>query len=153
MDRDRWAAARLGAVTGMKVAALGSLIYLLLIIGWYLVSELTSDPSLFLGSLLTFVFGAIFGVLPAMFAALVTGGLLGLIIGGSTSRQSPAISLLAGILLACVVISAVNVVVLAVTRPLEQFLYVLLVALPSLVFVVGFGWIGVWLQMRLAKPH
>ena len=153
MNRDRWAAARLGAVTGLKVAGVGSVIYLLMIIGWYVVSEFTSDPSLFLGSLLTFVFGAIFGVLPAMLAGLVTGGLLGLIIGGSTSRRSPVLGLLAGILLACVVIGAVNVVVLNLTGPLRPFLYVSLVGLPSLVFVVGFGWIGVWLQKRLAEPH
>jgi hypothetical protein len=136
----------------MKMAAFGSLIYLLIIIGWYVVSEFNSDPSLFLGSLLTFAVGVIFGVLPATVAPLGTGGLLGLIFGGSTSRQSPALGLLAGILLACVVISAVNVVVLKLTEaePLRPSLYVSLVGLPSLVFVIGFGWIGVWLQKRFA---
>ncbi len=149
MDSDRRTAVRLGAITGMKVAALGSLIYLLAFVAWYVVSEFTSDPNLVGGALLTFVVGAIVGGLPAVLAGLVTGGLLGLLLGRSTSRRSPAVALVAGIVLAAAVVTLVNVVVLNLTGPLGPSLYVSLVGLPSLVFVIGFGWIGVRLQKRM----
>ncbi|HZA04063.1 MAG TPA: hypothetical protein VE617_05830 [Propionibacteriaceae bacterium] len=144
------AAARLGAVTGLKVAAIGSVIYLLVFTGWYLVSEFATDPNLVAGALLTVVVGGVVGVLPAAVAGLLTGGSLGLVLRRWSDRPRPLLGALAGILLAGVVVTVVVVIVYAATS-LGPNLLLPLVGLPSVIYVVGFAWIGVWLQNRLAR--
>jgi hypothetical protein len=57
MTSDAGAAARLGAVTGMKVAVVGAVVYLLVFLGWYLIDEFDTDPNLLLGAFLVVVVG------------------------------------------------------------------------------------------------
>ncbi len=135
----------------MKVAAIGALAYLLIVIAGYVVREFSSDPNLVLGSLLTLAFGVVLGVLPAMVAGLVTGGLLGLVLGAVT-RPGVILGALTGIVLAGVVVGGVDLVVLRITGGLGPSLSTRLVGLPSLLFVIGFGCVGAWLQRAPVLP-
>ena len=134
------------------MAAICALVYLFIFIGWYVVSEFASDPDLALGALLTLVFGIVMGVLPAVVAGLLTGAVLGSVLG-AIARPRAALGPLIGVVLAGLVVGVVNFFVLSVTGPLGPPLYAGLVGLPSLVFVVGFGCLGAWLQKQVAPTR
>ncbi len=78
--RTRWQVAARGAAFGAWISACCAVLYLLLVIAGYVVSELHTDPDLVTGSVVTFIIGTIVGVLPAVLAGLLTGALVGLAI-------------------------------------------------------------------------
>jgi hypothetical protein len=149
----------LGLKTGLRVSALYLLMFVLLV----LVSTMSRLDGL--GDIITggavllfvaFLFGGLIGILPATFLGGITGWVLGWVLekrGESLTRGQFALMSM-GI---CFVIALfVNVVLVMAgwtqSEGAEDFFsgYLLLLGVPSLIYVAVGGWVGTRLYMRRA---
>lgn len=150
----------IGAAAGASSSLAVMFVYQLVRIGWQLVQELTrhgatpasgmESPDRIFGVL---VMGGLLSLAPAVLAGLVLGALLGAFLSWSARRQGPVRAWLSGSLLAYVAALIVNVSVLARHRgePLEYLEWRRVVGLPSLLFVLIFGGVGVYLHYRQTR--
>ena len=149
-----------GAAAGASSSLAVMFVYQLLRIGWQLVRELTrhgaapatglESPDRIFGVL---VVGGLLSLAPTVLAGGVLGALLGAFLSWSAHRQGLIRAWLSGSLLAYVAALIVNVTVLARHRgaALEYLEWRRLVGLPSLLFVLIFGGVGVYLRLRQVR--
>lgn len=150
----------IGAAAGASASLAVMFVYQLLRIGWQLVQELTrhgalapsglESPDRILGVL---VMGGLLSLAPTVLAGGVLGALLGAFLSWSARRQGLVRAWLSGSLLAYGAAVIVNLTVLARHRgaALEYVEWRRLVGLPSLLFVLIFGGVGVYLQLRQTR--
>ncbi len=158
--------ALVGAATGAAVELAVSLVYVLIRIGFHLASTYTvpagatalprpDSPDRIFG---IYVIGGLLSLAPSILAGGLFGGLLGVALDRTKKHQSVLGSWLTGSLLAFVAVTVVNVVVLSRSRTqvLTFAEWAPLLGYPSIIFVVVFGGLGVWLQLsspeNRAKP-
>lgn len=150
----------IGAATGAAASLAVMFVYQLIRISWQLVHEVTragagsasglESPDRIFGVL---VVGGLLSLAPAVLA----GGVLGAVLGGflvlSAHRQGLIRSWLSGSLVAYVAALIVNVTVLSRHRgaALEYLEWRRLIGLPSLLFVLVFGGVGVYLYVRQTR--
>ena len=155
-----------GAASGVGASVAVMFVYQLVRIGWHLAHELTSAaggaptgleaPDRIFGVLLL---GGLLSLAPAIFTGGVLGAVLAAILLASQRHQGPLRSWLTGSLLAYVVALLVNLTVLARHRSaaLTFTEWRSLLGVPSVLFVLVFGGLGVYLHLRqtraLAPPQ
>ena len=149
-----------GGGTGAAVMLLVMFVYQLVRISWHVASTLTSHngaPAVPEGVdriIGIYILGGLLSLAPVTLAGGVLGTLLGTLLAMTWERQGPLRSWLTGTLLAYVVALAVNATVLLRHRktslPYAQWEHLL--GYPSVVFVIAFGGIGVWLYLSRRDP-
>jgi hypothetical protein len=150
----------IGAVTGASASLAVMFVYQLLRISWQLVHEVTRSGAAAASGLESpdRIFGVqVVGGLLSLAPSILAGGVLGAVTGGvliwSERYQGLIRSWLTGSLVAYVAALIVNVTVLARHRSaaLEYLEWRQLVGLPSLLFVLVFGGVGVYLHVRQTR--
>lgn len=146
-----------GAATGAAVELAVSLVYVLIRVGFHIASTYTvaagqrvlpspDSPDRVFG---VYVIGGLLSLAPSMFAGGLFGALLGTVLHRTRHHQSILGSWLTGSLLAFVAVAVVNAMVLSRTRtqPLTFAEWAPLLGYPSIIFVVTFGGLAVWLYL------
>jgi ribose/xylose/arabinose/galactoside ABC-type transport system permease subunit len=150
----------IGAVTGASTSLAVMFVYQLLRISWQLVHEVTRSGAGAASGLESpdRIFGVqVVGGLLSLAPAILAGGVLGAVTGGllvwSRRHQGLIRSWLTGSMVAYVAAFILNVTVLARhrTAALEYLEWRRLVGLPSLLFVLIFGGVGVYLHLRQTR--
>lgn len=147
----------LGAATGAAVELAVSLVYVMIRVGFHIASTYTvpagstglpvpDSPDRIFG---IYVIGGLLSLAPSMLAGGLFGALLGTVLSRTRNQQSVLGSWLTGSLLAFVAVALVNAIVLSRTRtqPLTFAEWAPLLGYPSIIFVVVFGGLGVWLHL------
>lgn len=146
-----------GVAVGAATALAVMFVYQLVRIGWQLAHEATrqgatpapglESPDRIFGVL---VVGGLLSLAPTILAGGLLGGVLGGFLSWTAERQGLVRSWLSGSLVAYVAALIVNVSVLARHRlqPLEFTEWRRLIGIPSLLFVLIFGGVGVYLYLR-----
>jgi len=150
-----------GAASGVAASLAMMFVYQLVRIGWLLVREVTRQPGTGATGLESpdRIFGVLLlGGLLSLAPTIVAGGVLGAVLGWflavTRQRQGPVRSWLSGSLLAFGTATLVNLVVLLRHRS-EALAYAQwrsLLGIPSLLFVILFGGLGVYLHLRQSRP-
>lgn len=150
----------IGAATGAAASLAVMFVYQLLRISWQLAHEVTragagaatglESPDRIVGVL---VVGGLLSLAPSVVAGAVLGAAVGGFLSWSAHRQGLVRSWLSGSLIAYVAALVVNVTVLSRHRgaALEYLEWRRLIGLPSLLFVLVFGGVGVYLHLRQAR--
>jgi hypothetical protein len=96
-----------------------------------------------------YVIGGLLSLAPAIVAGVLTGAILGTLLDSTWRRQGPLRAWLTGSVLAYVIALLVNTVVLVRQRkvPMSYEHWAQLVGYPSVIFVILFGIIGLWLYL------
>lgn len=150
----------IGAATGAATSLAVMFVYQLLRISWQLVHEVTRSGAAAASGLESpdRIFGVqVVGGLLSLAPSILAGAVLGAVTGGlliwSQRRQGLIRSWLTGSLVAYVAALIVNVTVLARhrTAALEYLEWRRLIGLPSLLFVLIFGGVGVYLYLRQTR--
>jgi len=149
-----------GAASGVGASVAAMFVYQLLRIGWHLAHELTrsgagaptglESPDQIFGVLLL---GGLLSLAPAIFAGGVLGAVLAAVLLATRRHQGPLRAWLTGSLLAYVVALLVNVTVLARHRSagLSFTEWRSLIGIPSVLFVLVFGGLGIYLHLRQTR--
>lgn len=149
-----------GAASGIAASVAVMLVYQLVRIGWQLVHEVTrqagsaatglESPDRIFGVLLL---GGLLSLAPTVAAGGLLGAVLGWFLSVTRHRQGPVRSWLSGSLLAYALAVLVNVVVLARNRSeaLTFDRWRGLLGLPSLLFVLLAGGLGLYLHLRQTR--
>lgn len=153
--------ALVGAATGTAVELAVSMIYILIRVGFHIASTYTvpagqttlPQPDSADRIFGIYVIGALLSLAPSMLAGGLFGALLGAVLQRTQRHQSILGSWLTGSLLAFLAVALVNAAVLTRTRtsPLTFAEWAPLLGYPSIVFVVVFGGLGVWLYLSSAE--
>src|SRR6476469_9238348 len=143
--------------TGAAVQLVVFLIYQMIRIGFRIAENRTlpagstvlptpDTPDRILG---VYVLGGLLSLAPAIVAGAGTGAVLGTLLDYTWRRQGPLRALLTGSVLAYLIALIVNGVVLARHRqvPLTYEHWAQLIGYPSVIFVITFGIIGMWLYL------
>jgi hypothetical protein len=146
-----------GLATGAAVQLVVSLVYQLVRIGFRIVQNRTvpagstvlptpDTPDRVFG---VYIIGGLLSLAPAIVAGAATGAILGVLLDSTWRRQGPLRAWLTGSVLAYAVALLVNGVVLARRRqvPMGYEHWVQLLGYPSVIFVITFGIIGLWLYL------
>ena len=146
-----------GLATGAAVQLVVSLVYQMIRIGFRIAENRTvppgstvlptpDTPDRILG---VYVIGGLLSIAPAIVAGAATGAILGILMDSTWGRQGPLRAWLTGSVLAYVVALLVNVVVLARQRkvPMSYEHWAQLLGYPSVIFVITFGVLGLWLYL------
>lgn len=150
----------IGAVAGASASLAVMFVYQLLRVSWTLVHEVTRSGAVAASGLESpdrifgvEVVGGLLSLAPSILAGAVLGAVTGGILIWSGRRQGLIRSWLTGSLVAYVAALLVNVTVLARHRgaPLQFLEWRRLIGLPSLLFVLIFGGIGVYLYLRQTR--
>lgn len=149
------------AATGAAVELAVSLVYQLIRIGFHVASSHTlpaggaaqptaDSPDRVFG---IYVIGGLLSLAPSMLAGGVFGALLGAVMNATKSRQSILGSWLTGSVLAWVAVAIVNTMVLHRTRrqPLGFTEWAPTLGYPSILFVLIFGGLAVWVHLSSAE--
>ncbi len=145
-----------GAAAGAAVELAVSVVYVAIRIGFHLARNHTVPAG---GSTLPvpesadrifgiYVIGGLLSLGPALLAGASFGALLGAVLKATWNHQGVVRAWLTGSLLAFVVVTVVNAMVIGRARvtPLTYAEWAPLLGYPSIIFVVVFGGIGVWLH-------
>lgn len=146
-----------GAAAGVAVELAVSLVYVLTRIGFHLASNHTVPPG---GTTLPtpdgpdrifgiYVVGGLLSLAPSLLAGGLFGALLGTVLKATSARQTILGAWLTGSLLAFIAVLVVNVMVINRSRavPLRFSEWAPLLGYPSIIFVVVFGGLGVYLHL------
>lgn len=144
-----------GAATGAAVELAVSLVYVLIRVGFHIAGTYTlpagattlpspDSPDRIFG---VYVIGGMLTLAPSLLAGGLFGALLGAVLNRSKRHQSILGSWLTGSLLAFAVVAVVNAMVLGRHRrqPLTFGEWAPLLGYPSIIFILIFGGLGVWL--------
>lgn len=151
-----------GLRSGAAVATCGSLLYGLCWVGWTAADSVSAHgnpvtpivPRDSVGAFL-FLLGvvAVIGMVPAIVAGALTGAAVGGALGAAR-RPGPVLGWFVGTVLAYLVALAVNVPILRsnLDSPWQFEEWLQWLGLPSILFVVGFGVVGVRLSGAQETP-
>lgn len=152
-----------GAATGAAVELAVSVVYVLIRIGFDLASNHTvpvgatalpapDSADRIFGVL---VIGGLLTLAPSILAGGLFGALLAVVVKTAGHRLNLLGAWLAGSVLAYVVAMIVNAMVILRTRtePLRFSEWAPLLGYPSIIFVVIFGGLGVWLHLTWTREH
>jgi hypothetical protein len=146
-----------GLAGGAAAQLIVSLVYQMIRIGFRIAENRTvptgstvlptpDTPDRILG---VYVIGGLLSLAPAIVAGAGTGTILGILLDSSWRHQGPLRAWLTGSVLAYLIALLVNGVVLARHRqvPMTYEHWAQLIGYPSVIFVITFGIIGLWLYL------
>lgn len=145
-----------GAATGAAIELAVAIIYQLIRIGFHLATDLTANTT---GQLPApesadrifgvVILGGLLSLPPSAAAGALTGGLIAAVLKRTWLAQGPIRAWLTGSVVAYVVAFAGNAFVLVRQRkiPMAHHTWLHYLGYPSLIFVIVFGLVGLWLYL------
>lgn len=145
-------AARLGIDYGAGIALLISVLYLFSSSVGIAVAEWKPGVGIddvASSAVFVFLFGLLFGCVPAVVLGTISGVVVGLILRQRSERAGTGEAALVGAGVAGLAVLVFDLLVFRAEGTLPLDFVLVVIGLPSIIFVVGFAWIGVRVRQRI----